>query len=387
MQLLKSLICLQGNDNRIRFLLISAASYLGLLALTVTFSSFTLFAFILLALLSSLVGLTTRRRLRDAHLKVNLFVGPSLAFALSALVILLSGHGASYALLLLPLLCTGFIFTYASKAELKYILGYNGPVDLVNLSSASHAAGHQQSRIEPTILDVRGGDFQQDTEQPLSQANRTEEIEDIQMTGDVINQRSSSQNTQTPNQGGGQDQVADFGEVIRVSLLKNRKLIGALVIAFILLVIGFTSSLFDGSPKTLQLIDQPEVETDIASSRLDPVTFPDGFSIMLSPYQGVIVNWQGDVVANNTLWSLDSAQGDNSCQEVRFNNGDKIRTLSVLVEKDTNYYASFSPLDTQKLLNSIAFRADFSLCGYKFSLKGSQAVLGKSAPYAEIIEY
>ena len=36
---------------------------------------------------------------------------------------------------------------------------------------------------------------------------------------------------------------------------------------------------------------------------------------------------------------------------------------------------------------SIAFKNKFALCGYKFSLKGSQAALGKSAFYSPLVEY
>jgi hypothetical protein len=123
------------------------------------------------------------------------------------------------------------------------------------------------------------------------------------------------------------------------------------------------------------------------TSRLHPITLPDNFSLMLTEHQGLIINWVAESSSSEEIWSLSSGQGDQSCKEIIFNNGEKIRTLSVYPENGTEFFAQFSPLDTANLLQAIAFRGDFSLCGYKFSLKGSQAVLGKNSPYADMIEY
>jgi hypothetical protein len=50
-------------------------------------------------------------------------------------------------------------------------------------------------------------------------------------------------------------------------------------------------------------------------------------------------------------------------------------------------FADFSPLDTQQLIQLIAFKRSFNLCDYDFSLKGSQAALGKHHAYAPYVEY
>ena len=121
--------------------------------------------------------------------------------------------------------------------------------------------------------------------------------------------------------------------------------------------------------------------------RLSEITLPDSFSLMLSEHQGLIIHWQADSTSATELWSLTSAKGETTCQNITFNKGDKIRTTSVIVENNTEYYANFSPLDTKALIHAIAFRGNFSLCDYKFSLKGSQAVLGKHNDYAEFIDY
>jgi hypothetical protein len=119
---------------------------------------------------------------------------------------------------------------------------------------------------------------------------------------------------------------------------------------------------------------------------------PDAFSLYLSPYKGLIISWQADEVNNGTLWSQVDVQGDKSCNNIAFsprksNKQNTFRTLNVTVEETTNYYASFSPLDTKELIQSLAFRGKFSLCGYSFSLKGSQSALGKNKHYAEWVDY
>ena len=81
-----------------------------------------------------------------------------------------------------------------------------------------------------------------------------------------------------------------------------------------------------------------------------------------------------------------SGSGDKSCQTISFNKGEAIRPIGVLVDNGSDYFASFSPLDSKELIQALAFRGNFSLCGYNFSLKGSQAVLGKNSQYAPFLE-
>jgi hypothetical protein len=121
--------------------------------------------------------------------------------------------------------------------------------------------------------------------------------------------------------------------------------------------------------------------------RTDRVSFPDNFSLLLSQHHGLIINWQADSSDNEKIWELQNAQGDKSCKEITFNNGKKTRTTDVVAENREQYFANFSPLDTESLLQEIAFRDYFTLCGYKFSLKGSQAILGKHIEYARMVAY
>ena len=120
--------------------------------------------------------------------------------------------------------------------------------------------------------------------------------------------------------------------------------------------------------------------------RSDLLTMPDNFTLYLSQHQGLIINWQADEVANGEFWSQQSIQGDKSCTAITFNKGDDVRTLLVAVEDTNEYFAHFSPLDTKTLIKALAFRGNFTLCGYKFSLKGSQAVLGKNNSYGQYLD-
>ena len=112
---------------------------------------------------------------------------------------------------------------------------------------------------------------------------------------------------------------------------------------------------------------------------------PDDFTLYLSEHNGLTISWNADDNDNTEIWSIYSALGDRSCKVIEFNNSDEIRTISVNVEATSDYFAIFSPLDTRSIIKSLALRGSFSLCGYSFSLKGSQSVLGKHPKYSEFL--
>jgi hypothetical protein len=122
---------------------------------------------------------------------------------------------------------------------------------------------------------------------------------------------------------------------------------------------------------------------------------PDNYTLYLSEYRGISINWQADEVSNTVLWSQTTALGDDSCKVITFDNGETLRTLSVQIEstasdsakKQNSYFAYFSPLDSKALVQALAFRSNFTLCGYHFSLKGSQAALAGNEQYAQWVSY
>ncbi|MGS0730174.1 DUF805 domain-containing protein, partial [Shewanella sp. 0m-11] len=109
-------------------------------------------------------------------------------------------------------------------------------------------------------------------------------------------------------------------------------------------------------------------------------SMPDGFSLALEE-DVLIIRWLGETGAASNLWSLATAKGDKTCSRLRFNNGTEYRPLVVDLLADTGTEARFSPLDTEAIIVDMARRGNVSLCGYNFSLKGSQAALGKVAAF------
>ena len=110
------------------------------------------------------------------------------------------------------------------------------------------------------------------------------------------------------------------------------------------------------------------------------VRLPDGFSLLLED-QLLIMRWLGEADEPGVIWSLATAKGDNSCAELVFNNGSQYRPVIVELLADTSIEARFTPLDTAAIINDIALRGSIKLCGYNFSLKGSQSALVKSGAF------
>lgn len=380
MQLLKSIFCLQGFDNRTRFFAISSAIYIIFIMLASAFTGKIIVSVIIALLFSAALGLTSLRRLNDAKLNKKWLYAPSVSFALIALVIIFTEHHGSYYLLLLPALFSAILLTYSSKIESskqEYTLGYIGPVDMSEYQQSSHQGKSAKYRIEPSIAGENVMNIDAQQQEALS----------AEYSFQQTNQHNSHVN----------DQQSDIGELIRLKLLSNKKaqitIIAILAVILSGVIISWLISFFSNS--TLPEITQDPIAEAHAQSvvitREHPLEMPDNFTLYLSQHQGLIINWQADDNNSQQLWSQLSGQGDKSCQEISFNKGNPVRTLNVDIESvngtNSNYFAVFSPLDTEVLIQALAFRGKFSLCGYDFSLKGSQAALGKNEHYANWVSY
>lgn len=381
MQFLKSLFCLQGVDNRPRFFAICCAVYVIFI---MTISAFTGQAFIsltILALFTPALAFTSLRRLKDAKLNTNWLFVPTVIFVLTSLIIIFSEINNSYYLLIIPAICFTALLTYPSirtknSLPFNYVLGYFGPVDMSEYQQITHQGKQAKFRIEPTLV-----------------GNNSVELDS--------NEQGDFQSYETNFTGRKSQKHIDFGERVRLKLFGNKKIRLALIIVFIVTFVTILASSvaeFLSYNETTQAVERSphqEIMTDNALERMHPLSMPDDFSLFLSQYNGIIINWQADEVSTPLLWSQDSAIGESSCQQISFNKGNPIRTLLVQVEPSTeaangtynNYFATFSPLDSQALVQALAFRGSFSLCGYDFSLKGSQAALGANKMYANWVEY
>jgi len=365
--LLKSLFCLRGFDNRSRFFVICCATFLSYIMLSNALIGHLFFSFILLFILTLLLALTTVRRLHDAKLSKNWIIAPSITFLIAGIIIILTEHNSSYWLLIIPILCAALLLTYPSKTNQNYILGYFGPIDLSEYKNQTINTHTNRARIEPK----------------LSSNNHTE-----QTVINVSNEYLESSDINEPKYKQDNSKNFDIGELIRLRLLdkKNARItiIAVIGTSLIAVFISLLNSTFNNENIEPKLTSTTEIFHQV---RTDLLIMPDNFSLYSSKYKGVIIHWQADEVETNQLWSQVSASGDKSCKAIHFNKGDDIRTLSVLVENGVDYYADFSPLYTKKLIQSLAFRGTFTLCGYSFSLKGSQAALGKNSFYSNFVEY
>ena len=361
MNYLRSLFCWVGYDNRYRFALIIALSHLFFITFSTVFhQSLTLQLFTLM-ISAATITFTTKRRLMDGKLTSHWLYMPVVTFSLVALLILSIGHQAFYWLTLLSMGIASILLTYASKQQVNYIYGYAGPVNLTPTSKNSH----NNTRIEPTIINQS---TYLNTEYHESNRN--------------IKRESKTNNHHS--------QTIDLGELFREKFLnkKNSKFILVILIFTIALTMIMTliinnkdEKAFNESPSTK--IIKPTLENDdVYKNRL---ILPDEFSLMTTSHEGLVIHWQADENQEKILWNIRQAIGDKSCKSIQFNNKSTYRTTFVKVEERIEYYAEFSPLDLKNLIGDIAKHNSFLLCGYSFSLAGSQASLNKNIYYAEKI--
>lgn len=381
MQFIKSLFCSHGLDNRTRFFAICSTAYVVFIMLTSAFTGKLVFSLTILALMAAILSLTSLRRLKDAKLNIKWLFVPNVIFVITALIIIFSEQNSSYYLLIVSALCLAALLTYPSinnktKHKISYTLGYYGPVDMSEYQQVAHQGKPSKFRIEPTLAGDNSAHIDSNEQAELH-----------------IHEATSTFNKS--------EQQVDLGELIRLKLLSNKKAQLAIAILLSITLIGVgTSWLIQYFSSEEPIQTSPQIAsmpkgTEQTLERNHQLDMPDNFSLFLSQHQGIIINWQADNVNSPLLWAQTSAQGDKSCQQVSFNKGKPIRTLKVVVEDNTaltdnvynNYFASFSPLDSKALIQALAFRGSFSLCGYDFSLKGSQAALGQNKEYANWVDY
>jgi len=375
---LQAVFCLKGFDDRSRFFTTSIIAILGFIFCSAIFSNYLVVSFTILLILTLVLSCSTKRRLHDAKLNKNWQLVPGALLLLTGVLSLFIENSGSYYLLILPTLSTALLLTYPSKnakEKNNYILGYYGPVDLSSFKQETVVIKAHNQRIEPTLA--------ADGASEQLYMNETIAEQDITPDNQFDYKNDSNQ--------------VDIGELIRLKFLSNRKLqlgiIASVSLIFIAVLVNSAINAINPQQKKVNdaELNEPQVlsktvPTNILINKSHLLAMPDNFNLYLSEYQGVIIHWQADQVANGELWSQLSTNGDKSCQSIKFNKGSSIRPLTVLVENGSEYFASFSPLDSGELIQALAFRGKFSLCGYSFSLKGSQAVLGKHNQYAAFLD-
>ncbi|WP_371377561.1 hypothetical protein [Thalassotalea aquiviva] len=368
MQLFKSFICLQGREHGGRFLISLFSFSVAFLFLGSTIISgfaaqcIFAFAFTFVAYASSL------RRCHDGKLK-RLFAGlNALLFLAAAILSVLLESGLAFLAFSFCYCLTFWLSVQKSAEEVNYQLGYAGPVDLSSFLQPLVESNHRRTeRIEPSLFG----------QQPPQDNDEFAGITTQQFATDPavsINAPSTSSHIWI-------EQLQTY--------YKQYKLATHLIMATLMLIslVSLTWPMLT-VPAQQELNSSREAENpviiDKAKIRQHLLAMPDDFYLLLSEHQGLIIHWKADLLDDGVIWSQTTAKGDDTCAAIEFNRGDSVRTLSVEIEDAGNYYANFSPLDTETVIRLLAIRGQFSLCGYNFSLKGSQKALNSSPHYIDM---
>jgi hypothetical protein len=372
---LKSLICISGCDNGRRYLMISVIAYFLGITLAAALKNPPGISIILLLLVGAGLAMASIRRVRDAEFNLWLAAIPSAFFILTCLSLGLFDNWFKYLLVFFSvLICVAFgLLSNAKKRRVReYQYGYNGPAfsDL----NRDPAPLETFSRIEPNL------DVEQvsaiDSDSPQDFIDSTEELATFEATRSPDNYDTAY--TASPMQQSSAWQNFNFW--LNQNLKVAFAALGALII-FSLVIVSFIQPTTKAPEKVAhntQLIEQKQ--------RLNKIKMPDNYWLMFDQHQALTIAWQGDFGEDQVIWTAATAQGDESCAKIRFENGESYRLLTATRKNSGDYYADFSPLDSQKLVKAIALRSRFKLCGYEFSLKGTQAILMANKAYSAFIQ-
>jgi hypothetical protein len=335
------------------------------LALTInTIALLSASFFILLTIqLASLV-----KRSNDSYLNKPLLLIYFICFTLCFWLLVITKLPLVLMAWLVPFIIAIKVAIQPSKNNLNYHWGYNGSIDL----SLYLPSAYKQpiNRIEPVIasepLSINNNDYSQ---QSINKLNHTAPNNHTLFDNPLFNR-----------------QLENFKAKLR-QLFKDRN---RLIIGLILLCLVFFMSIYlisNKSSNTTNIHQTAANKTVMQTLQYShKLMLPDDFTISLNQFNGLAIEWSVDDI-KKPEWTLATAQGDSSCAVIEFNNKEQFRTVLVKTISLSHIRAEFSPLDTVNLVQSLAFRGSFTLCGYPFSLKGSQAVLGKTQPYANMISY
>ena len=370
MQFVKSLICLKGHDNGRRFLVISLFCY----ALVFLFNSLMNQAAILLVLIlivtAPIVAASSMRRIHDAGFATPLAALPLLIYLITLFGLTYIDHPSKWALVLLALFSSILVGTISNarvRRNKTYHLGYSGPIDL---TSKEPVVTHSD-RIEPTIAG-----------QKLSE-NTTNDLFSSQA-------QKSNDSYNEPHSISSNDEL-HWEHTIGLWLSANKKLAATIGLAIILLTI-LLLSLNDNEPDSVVEPIEQETKPTLVKERLNKLEMPDQFWVMHDQNDSITIAWEGDIKAvsqlgeNGSYWSATTGKGDRDCVDLYFILGERIRTLSVTVKNGGDYYADFSPVDSQTIIRSIADKDRFKLCGYEFKLNGTGSLLRKNTYYYQYLK-
>ncbi|MGI2170074.1 hypothetical protein ACROAE_07750 [Shewanella sp. MF05960] len=427
--LVKTLLCREGRDTGLRLMAIVFAAFALLSMTTIVFpASVIILIFTLMSL--PVVGLSAMRRLFDANKTRKLAIVcllPVLLFGLSAYF--MAPFGALAGLFLFGLACGAYLSFLPSKNQIQYVLGYYGPdMVMASVPSAMHRRQDPvmkgQALITPSSTDAPINAFEHVSHDHAEQHNNV--VQAVAASHSVVEDGSHNVMTNTnsmhdePYMHGHVDDEPDgdmfstnrershqplyvdqdalkSGSITELAkswinvakshqvklILVGKILAGiavvCLVIYLVMLVVNtFSNSDDEGESQMTQGVIEP------MSMTRQMVKLPDGFWLALEG-DVLILRWLGDAGDAQNLWRLASAVGDKTCANLEFNDGSQFRPMTVDLVADGATEARFTPLDKSVMVNHVALRGNFKLCGYEFSLKGSQAALMQNAQFESLL--
>jgi hypothetical protein len=383
--LLMSLICLKGHDNGRRFLVISLISYLLLIILSSAVSGSWLVSFLILLIVSPFLATSSIRRIHDAGFATPFAIAPVIIYYFNVFGFAIIEDSSRWALLLLAFIAT-VVMAVISNARTRhnhhYIMGYHGPIKLQEQPQQPH----QSARIEPTIVAQRLANAEHAKQVELAES-RSKDDPDLNLSSQ---HNDEARLTTGPHRAAApSSETNTWEQQVGSWLADNKKLsfavAGILVFLSLLLILQPSTTNTDNADKTT--VKEDNSPATQVKSRLNKIEFSDNFWLILDENDAATIAWEGNFNTDGTYWSAATGKGDDACIDLHFSLGENFRTLQVTVKTGGDYYADFSPVDTQAIVQSIADKDRFKLCGYEFELKGTRTLLRKNRKYREYLGY
>ncbi|QDE29788.1 DUF805 domain-containing protein [Shewanella polaris] len=426
---LKAVLCREGRDTGLRLMAILLAAFLLLTVTAIVFSASVINWIVMLAVMP-IVGLSAIRRLNDANKPIKLAmicVVPVLIFGI--LIYFMMPVGILAGVFLFGLACGGYFAFLPAKNSIRYVQGYNGP-SIVQSSIFGSVHQRQEPVMKGQIPPVNSESEHSFTSPVLSdneavltdsavphsaEVDKHQFKDDLQQltiidqddvhiahSADSAVESDQSASFTTSSSRSHQPLYVDQNALQSGSITELTKtwlnmaklhrlkliLIGKIAVAIlavclvVYLVFALVSAFSDNEAKQ----SQPTEDTinEQQTSLRQTIKLPDGFWLALDN-NILIVRWLGDSGDEHKLWDLATAKGDKTCSHLEFNDGSSYRPITVDLLQDSATEARFTPLDKNAIVNNVALRGSFKLCGYEFSLKGSQATLMQNPQFEMIL--
>jgi len=324
---------------------------------------------LLLIVTSPIIATSSMRRIHDAGFATPLAAIPLVVFWINLFGLTYIEHPARWVLVIFAFF-TSIIVGTISNARVRrnkhYQMGYNGPVDLF----VKEPVVLHKERIEPTIAG-----------QKVTES----------YTEDLLSSQSHQQfDKNSPDESLAENHSNHWEQKLGQWLTENKKT-SAISILSLLIVTFLILSLTSNEETEQQPVAVEEKPVEFVKQRLNKIEMPDQFWIMLDQNDALTIAWEGDFKTESQLgekgsyWSAATGKGDKDCVELEFALGEKFRSLLVTVKNGGDYYADFSPVDSQIIIRSIAGKDRFKLCGYEFTLKGTRSLLRKNDTYIKYL--